>query len=117
MELRSVTEKPDKQALKVKTSGQEQMGHVNQQNWNKTKSLSKAVSPPAWPAATAALYMLCTGNIVGICALSEPPSLQGVNGARGIKWAAELWMVSIALAAGVAETAISKMPKALTSVP
>ena len=39
----TVTEKLDVLALKVKTNGREQTCQTNQQNWNKTKSLSKVV--------------------------------------------------------------------------
>ena len=77
-------------------------------------------NPEGWSAATGTLYTLCTGNAEGIGTLSGVPSRgggAGVDGARGMEWAADPWVVSVTGAPRVVKTAFNKRPKALTSVP
>ena len=90
-------EKLDVLALKVKINGQE-TDLSNESTELKQKEDTEQSSPPGWSAATGTLYTLCTGNIMGNCTLSRPPSRGGgggAGGARGMDWAADPWVDSI----------------------
>ena len=74
---------------------------MKQQNWNKNEATEQG-NPDGWPAATGTLYTLCTGNTEGIGTLLGLPSHgggAGADGARGVEWAADPWVVFVTGAA------------------